>query len=350
MNNVIIEPKNNRLRTLAVIGFLAVVVFIAWLSIQIVNIFPNAINSLASLAESVYTYNPKGPKTITFNPVTKPITVGESLAIAWETPPEFGTYAFSYECQDGIAIDLKTDANLFESIQCGNSYSLGLVDKAELIIDSEKKAETEVTYTISYFKTNASEATIKESQTVTVTNPKLAVKPDTVLPDPIIETPTEATTTEVAVATSSATTTIKTPVVPVPSYVYEYTYAIPTSDPKGFTDLKLTYLGIGEIDQAGKFINTGVLSKNKPGAIQFSVHNIGTKTSEDWYFNTSLPGKVPYDSDKQTALKPNERTILTISFPAVTTTKLQSFSLSAKTKQDSNMNNNSIEWSVVVVE
>lgn len=350
MNNVIPERRNNLLRTLAIIGFLAVIVFIAWLSIQIVNIFPSAINSLASLAESVYTYNPKEPKTISFKPVTQPISVGESLAIAWETPPEFGTYAFSYECQDGIAIDLKTTKNTFESIECGNSYTLGLVDKAELVIDSEKKAETQVTYTISYFKTNASSATVKESQSVTVTNPKLDALTDTITPETKPEQPSAATTTEVAVATSSATATVKTPVTPVPSYVYEYTYAIPTSDPKGFTDLALTYLGIGEINKSGKFVNTGLLNKNKPGAIQFSVHNIGTKTSGDWYFNTSLPGKVAYDSDKQTVLKPNERTILTISFPAVTTTKLQSFSLSAKTKQDSNMNNNSVEWSVVVIE
>ena len=100
----------------------------------------------------------------------------------------------------------------------------------------------------------------------------------------------------------------------------------------------------------GTFISTGQLQKDVAGTIQFAVKNIGTKTSGDWTFTAELPLGQEYVSAKQTPLKPNERALLTITFPAVTDTKLQRFGLQTSTTGDVVSKNNSFSWSTVVIQ
>ena len=45
------EKKQSVLKTLAIIGFIGIIIFIAWASVQLVNVLPSAFSSLASLAE-----------------------------------------------------------------------------------------------------------------------------------------------------------------------------------------------------------------------------------------------------------------------------------------------------------
>lgn len=46
------------MKTLAIVGFIAVVAFGVWLAVQIVSLVPNAFSSLASIADSVHNYDP----------------------------------------------------------------------------------------------------------------------------------------------------------------------------------------------------------------------------------------------------------------------------------------------------
>ena len=55
--------------------------------------------------------------------------------------------------------------------------------------------------------------------------------------------------------------------------------------------------------------------QDEKGAIQFEVKNYGSKTSDTWEFEVSLPNGGTYSSDEQEPLKPNERAVLTIGFP-----------------------------------
>lgn len=52
-NNVSTQKKGSILNSLAIAGFIAIVLLLAWLSIQLVQLFPAAFTSLASLAEGV---------------------------------------------------------------------------------------------------------------------------------------------------------------------------------------------------------------------------------------------------------------------------------------------------------
>jgi outer membrane biosynthesis protein TonB len=355
MNNVTSERKQSVLKTLAIIGLVGIILIVAWLSVQIVKVFPTAVNSLASLADSVYSYDPRAPKPVELESTVEKVESGESFTINWVQPLKTGNYAITYECKDGLAVDMKTADTEFKGIECGDSYDLGAVNSAELMVVSEKNLETEVNYTITYFRANMADYTSTASNSVVVTNQRFAVAkpeeevvvpttPEVTEPKPEVTEP-EATKPEVtpvpAPKPKPTAPVVQTPVV---------TYAIPVSNPNGFTDLEITYLGIGLVDQNGIFNKTGLLAKNAPAAMQFAVKNIGTKTSGNWTFESELPNNGNFKSVVQTGLKPNERATMTIAFTAPNSTSLQNFSVAVNSTSDTNLKNNNFNWTVVVVQ
>lgn len=345
MNNVTPERKQNVLKSLALAGLLAIIIFIAWVSVQIVSVFPNAVSSLASLADSVYSYDPRDEKDITLTTPVNDAKSGETITIAWDRPLQTGTYAFTFTCQEGVAVEIKTSENTFGNAECNKSYDLGGVDAADIVIVSEKNYQVDFNYTLAYLKTNSTESTAKTSQSFVVTNDRLAPAEDEVTVNDETITPT---TPEPEVAGEATPT--PTPVTSgTPVTTYEYTYAIPVSNPNGYTDLSVSYKGIGRINNSGIFINTGVVRKDEAGAIQFVVHNLGTKTSEEWSFEAVLPGGVTFNSKDQDPLKPNERATLTFNFPAINETSVQKFSFEIEVDKDTNSKNDEVTWSTVVL-
>jgi len=343
MNNVTPERKERVLKSLAVFGLFCIIIFIAWASVRIISVFPAAIQSLASLADTVYTYNPKPPKDIVIVSVTDPISSGSTHTLQWEQPYKTGQYTFSYQCRDGVAVELVTSENNFTEVECDKKYNLGSVNHADIVINSEKQAEVDFDYTLSYFKTNATKESVSTNASFTVINNRFAEDAAPVVPEVTVN---DEELTPAAPAPVTPTKPTVRPVVTTPTYTYTY---IPVSDEKGFTDLKITYLGIGQKNSSGTFINNGLLYRNVPGAIQFSVQNMGTKTSKAWTFAAELPGNVSYTSTSQSPLKPNEKATLVIAFPAVTEIELQNFSIIVTVSDDTNRTNNSLSWTSVVI-
>lgn len=348
MNNVTPERKESVVKTLAILGLLGVILFIAWVSVQIVSIFPSAVSSLASLADSVYNYDPRGPGEIELTPVAEIVETGSELTLKWDKRFDTGTYAFTFLCEDGMSVEIKTAETNFENAECGKSYTLGTVDTALIIVNSEKKGQAPLTYTISYFKNNVYTPASQSSQSVLVTN-KRFIEPG---PNVNVVTPpqvTVETTPEVIPEVETEEEAVLgTPKPQVPQYSYEYSYQVPVSDPKGFTDLKVTYLGIGPKTRTS-FTNSGTLIEGVEGVLQFSVQNIGTKTSDTWSFKAELPGGSDYTSDTQKALKPNEQTILSITFPAVNKNTVENIEIEAKVANDRDLKNNSFSWTTIVL-
>lgn len=342
MTNVTPERKERIMKSLALLGLVAVIIFITWVSIQIVSVFPSAVQSLASLAESVYQYDPRAAHHITFTETPKHLTTGIAATIAWEKPFETGTYSFSYACGKDVLLEITSTESDFAGLECNTYYNLGNVNNATLTIHSDTTPSIDLEYTIAYFKTNATnESAIKTASAGIILGSEVAIGPATSV---------EVTVNETRITPAPSTNNIASkpaPATPTPTFTYIYT--LPVSDPKGFTDLAVTYLGIGTLDAYGNFLSTGSLTENVPGAVQFSVINQGTKTSEEWTFSTSLPGNVSYNGKTQKALKPNERATFTISFPAVTGLALQKFNFTITTKNDTNSKNNTLAWSTVVL-
>ena len=343
MNNVTRERKESVLKSLALIGLLGVILFIAWISVQIVAVFPSAVSSLASLADSVYNYNPRGMSEIKLEPTADSVETGSELNLVWDKRFETGTYAFTFLCEEGLSVEIRSAESAFQNAECGKSYTLGTVDNAQVKINSEKKGQAPFTYTISYFKNNVYTPSSQSSQSVLVTNSRFTEPGPNVN---VVNIPTTEPETEV---TSEVETKPVVVTKPKPQPTYEVTYQVPVSDPKGFTDLKITYLGVGSKNRNGSFTNSGTLKEGVAGVMQFSVQNLGTKTSDTWSFEAELPGGTDYTSGTQKALKPNERAVFTLTFPAITKAGLETFSAEATVTGDTNTKNNSFTWTTIVL-
>lgn len=343
-NNVSPSKKDSILKSLAIAGLLGILLIVAWLAVQLVHIFPGAFNSVASLAESVNqnqetiidTDQEMGSLTITSN--TSLINNGETLGIEWNKVNANGSYVFSYECVDGIAITHMTDAG-DRPYDCDTNYNIGDTTTLSLGIDSEKNRYADVPYTIAFLRTNDTQPRATGSNTVTVVNATINNQfSDNATAEDAKEDETESTE---VVADPEPTTPTVTP--GTPTYTQEFTYAIPASDPNGYTDLGATYIGVGSVIN-GTFV-AGPVSGDNDGAIQFAVKNIGTKTSQNWTFAMELPNSGTYESPTQAPLKPNERAVLAIGFPAGAPA-IHTFELSIDVSGDRNSRNDSFTQTV----
>ncbi len=349
------DNRSTGAKVVTIIGLFGIIIFLAWSAIQIVKLFPSAINSLASLADSVYSYKPNTQNDkITINTDRSIMNNGETIAVWWDNKNDSGTYTFSYTCQDGVAIDIRSAGKDFTSIRCDNIVDLGFTDRVEVKIDSEKKRFTEVSYTIAYFKNNTEEATKAETKTVSVINTDIAENTSettretstvatSTTPTPAKDKPAENTQT---IPTEPKKPVVTKPAPTEPTYIYE----IPISNPNGHTDLLVNNLKVGTKSRTGTFINTDQIVKNQEGAIEFVVHNIGNKTSETWTFTAKLPSGIDYTSSKQSPLNPNERATIIVSFPATKDIDLQKISVLIKTDSDKNKDNNYVNKTVIVVQ
>lgn len=301
------QKKESILKSLAIVGFISIIIFIAWLSVQLVNFVPSAFTSLASLAESLNQREQTTEETevasllVTSN--TTLASVGELVTVTWNTAKAPGSYTFSYHCTEGVAIDLMSVDGI-KSINCDTNYNLGDTDSLTLTIDSEKERFADLRYTVSFLGTNDTKPRASGTATITVVNADI--------PDDIANLDSESEQEETTPSETEQTPDTTTDQPSTPTYEQEYVYTIPTSDPNGTTDLGVRFLNTGTI--IGNTFFVGTLHQNENGALQFEVKNYGTKTSKDWTFSVTLPDGHTYESDTQSPLKPNERAVLTIGF------------------------------------
>jgi hypothetical protein len=343
-NNSEQQRKESVLKSLAIAGFVGLIIVISWLAIQLVQVAPQAFSSLASLADSVYRYE---PATLTVMSNKSQTATDEPVIISWNTLDRAGTFAFSYECIDGLALDMKDAQGTIKSLTCDTSYNIGSVQSLELIAMSEKTRFTDLAYQIDFIPSGKSEPFGSDTDTITVIN-------DAISTNPVVVTPTTPTTTPatpetpVVVKPATPTTPAKpaTPVVTKP--VYTEVFGIPTSDPNGTIDLVTSYAGAGSLEGA-YFRNLGLIDNDARGAIQFVVKNKGTKTSNSWTYVVKLPTGDTYTSPSQVALRPSESAVITIGFtPGLTGTK--SYSVTVNTTSDVATTNNGFSNTVIITE
>ncbi len=346
MNNVTQESKDSVMKTMAVVGFVAVIIFAVWLAVQIVQLIPGAFTSLASIADGVYGNRPVAEFTVASNESV--VNTGEDFTLSWTNVNQNGTYSFMYKCTDGVSVDIRNNAGEIVSIACDTPLGLGTeVTSLEIAAASEKKRFTDVGYTVAFRPNGAADVAASQSGKFTVVNPSIpqsvAVADDT--DESEGEVAGETTSTE-----SEEDTVDPAPVVstPAPTVIETPIIAIPTSDPNGFTDLEVRFLGVGTMDNNNRFTQTATIDNDRRGAYQFEVKNTGTKTSTAWEYAAILTSGTEYESGRQDPLKPNERSVITLGFDAVGETGVQFFGATVSGGSDRNRNNNSFTWAVEV--
>lgn len=92
------------------------------------------------------------------------------------------------------------------------------------------------------------------------------------------------------------------------------TYQVPVSDPNGYTDLEVTFVAFGHMTSSERFVPDSDLERDETAAMQFTVKNIGTKTSANWHFEAELPDDRNMTSRVQLPLKPAEVATFTVLF------------------------------------
>lgn len=330
MNDVSQEKrKDSIMKSLAITGFIGIIILIAWLSVKLVGFVPGAFSSLASLAEGL---NQKQESSLTGDVAKLTVTSSESLVgagkpvqLSWSEVDEPGSFAFSYACAEGVAIDIQSEDG-DQSIACDTNYNLGDTNSVSLSVDSEKERYVDVHYQIAFLGTDDTEPSALGTSSLTVMNTTIQDVTSDQAPERIEgSTETLPETTEAMTATEveqevASTVATEQPTVATteqtPTYSQEYIYTIPTSDPNGRTDLSARFLNTGTI--VGNVFFAGPIKQNESGAIQFEVKNYGTKTSDSWTFSVTLPSGGTYSSTEQIPLKPNEQALITVGFPTAT--------------------------------
>jgi hypothetical protein len=341
-NNVSPQKKGSILNTFAVAGFVAIVLLLAWLSIQLVQLFPNALTSLASLAEGVNQASETAVDAEAMEPIivtsnTSLMKTGESLDINWAGTNARGSYVFTYGCIDGVAVN-QIEGEVERQLECDTNYNVGDVTSLTVAIESEKNRYTDVAYSVGFLATNDTKPQAMGSDVVTIINEDVNGF--------VFNTDSGELATEEVVDTPTTPVDPETPVVVTPGtpvFEQEFVYEIPTSDPNGVTDLWTSFIAIGEIS-SNRFIPSTV-DADAGGAIQFSVKNLGTKTSDNWTFEIALPNGGTYNSPTQVPLKPNERAVLTVGFRAGSD-NAHTFAVAVDESTDRNSQNDSFEQRV----
>jgi len=319
-NNISEQTKSSILKTLAIIGFVTALGLVAWLSIQLVHLFPAALNSLASTAQSVNQYQETildttaEPLPLTLTSNTSLINNGEQVTINWSKARVAGTYGFSYECIEGISVSHVSELGS-QTIDCETVHTFGDVTTATMAIESEKNRYADVPYTIGFVRPGDDRLTAQGADVVTVVNTDIASRFAQTADDVGATFVPSAPDRSVAISETVAqpdTSHIITQ--PVPARTPTVAYTTPVSDSNGYSDLGTSFIAMGEIIN-GAFV-TGPVSVQNNGAVQFSVKNLGTKTSDEWNYSVILPNGQTHTAVNQRELKPNERAVITIGFPA----------------------------------
>lgn len=342
MNEVSQQKKESVTKTLAIVGFIAVIIFIVFLSVQVVRLVPGAFASLASIADSLYNY--QGEEALTVSTKNSVVNAGESFTISWTDMRRDGVYRFTYECVDGVALDVRTGSGDINSIACDSPLELGENTTLDVVLSSEKQRFTDVPYTITFQIEGDQEKRLSANSVITVVNASIPTSARIAEEDDEGETTDESPRDEEGdaegqVAGESTDETTTTPnTVNTPTYYT--TYVQPVSDPNGYVDLSITHVGVGELS-GNTFVPTATVDQDAHGAIRFEIKNIGTKTSGAWHYVAHLPSDITYTASPQLPLKPQEKAIITIGFDGVTQTGIQQFDVAVDADEDINGTNNS---------
>ncbi|MCA9366571.1 hypothetical protein KC722_03255 [Candidatus Kaiserbacteria bacterium] len=345
MTDVQNTGKNRLIKTFAVFGFAAIIVFLVWLAIQLVSLLPGAFASLASMAESIQNRE-RTTDTIVIDAPGSVANSQESFTISWNETKRSGHYTLSYKCVDGVSLDIRLASGTILPIDCGSPYQLPEgTTSINMAFASEKERFVDVPYTIAFVPAGKTVASLESSKSLTLVNPTI--------PAAGLVASAEDTNEDSAPVVDTPVPTTSTPSTPAPAprepqYVVTTTYKVPVSDPNGYTDLAVSYLGIGTITSGGKYTPTGVLDADDNAAFQFKVKNVGTKTSTTWKFEADLPSGYTYVSETQAALKPNEEAVMTIAFGEIGDDGLKKFGVRVTGGADTKTTNNSFISAVQV--
>lgn len=350
MNNVNPESKSAAIKTLAIIGFIAAIVLALWIAVSLVRYIPTAFSSLASITDSIY-----GQSGLTIKAEKDIVNSGEPLRISWMPLRTEGSYVVTYHCVDGISAETRSSVGDIvrfgceEQIKVASGQLVRSEQTTDLVFTSERQRFTDVPYTFTFYPKGKSEALYERSGVVTIVNATIpqsgiVAGESTGIARAPVTTPSKSVT--------PTPTTPSTPSTPAPIYyktVPVTTTTYPVSDPNGYTDLEVTFLGVGTLHN-GVLVPESSLESGDDMVLQFAVKNTGTKTSSSWTFAANYPGEEDdhFVSRNLVGLLPGERAVQTLYFTVQDSRGTETIRVSASTHGDVKTGNNTATKTVKV--
>lgn len=303
------ESQNNRerlvagaTRTLAIIGFIAVIIGGLWGTVFVARNVPGAFSALASAIVSLTSIFVPAEEAITLSIPSPIVKNGETFVLSWEHERKGidGSYTFRYECVEGVSFTSPTQAGPDTKVVCNTPFNfLNASESIVVTVSSLKNSLADVTAYIDFTPSGSSESTVTGSTLFTIQNENIT--------SPSAGPTGGATTPRTA---GPETTTVEL----LPGI------GSTVSDPRGRTDLSVRLIEIGLVDKTtGEFTASSTPSASAIGkriAARFAVENIGTRSSDQWTFNAVLPTFPShiYSSPTQPALTPGDRIEFTLGF------------------------------------
>jgi len=290
--------KSTLIRGLAVVGFIAILLVGLWGTVQVVKLAPRVFSNLASVTSFTSVFVPK--ETITINTPNSLISSGTTFELMWNHvgKPKSGAYTFAYACKEGLSFQIPKEGEAPEEILCDSPFTFSY-ENTSLFLTPISAVTRFVDVPIIITSLNElGESTTLDDSFLTVVNESVS---GSSLPLPESETAN----------TQNQLTQGKKK-----DEVFPISDSRSSSDANGRVDLKVNIINTGTVGSDGTFTATSSINFTGKGAIQFSVTNIGSKTSDNWTFNAVLP-TFPmhiFHSTNQKALAPGDRIDFTLGF------------------------------------
>lgn len=280
------EPKASLVsNTLAIVGFIIVIVIVLWGLFHIATLGQPWFSSLFGTGSSSIK-------------VTAPanVTSGTAFAISWKySTSEKGTYAFLYQCKDTVRFETTGAGGLMNAVPCGAAFTVATTNNTLMVTPQlSGTAPTSVPLTVVFIPSATSSKQVQGSAAVIV-NPRAS---GSLVMQPV------------------ATSTPTTPVVPTPRVA-------------GPADLEVQIISV-QPDGAGGAVAT------------FDIGNVGQSSTGVYTFTAQLPTTdgYLYNSATQYSLAPGDHIVNTLRFSQAVSGIFSVVVDPAQTKHEANTNNN----------
>jgi hypothetical protein len=272
------------LRTIAVLGLIAVLILGAWGIIQLAVAIPAIFSNLGSGTSSLLS-GTNAQENVTVSTAAT-ITSGQTLQVSWthanaDTSAQY-SYAISYACQTGLSLGAPVPTGSYQTVACNtpfNYVNAGAHMTVIPVLTGGSSAPLVITVTATELSTGTITATGVSTTTVAPSGKSTATQ----------------TTTPVAHTTTTKSSTGAT-----------YYPATTRAALYGYPDLAVQ-----------------ILSATPNGTrttVEFVIQNVGTNiVASGWTFNATLPinGSYTFASQPQQALYPGDKIVYALTFDNV---------------------------------
>lgn len=274
------------LRTVSVLGLVAVLLLGAWGIIQLAVAIPALFSNVGGNVSTLFTPAPqKEALTVTAD---ASVASAQSLRISWSHTSSSGEYSYniSYACESGLSLKAPLPTGSYQTVACNTPFNfVNASDHMTVIPTATKSLPLALTVIATNLSTGAVTAQGTATTNVTSATASVAV-------------PTETTASK-GTAVSKGT--------PDSSYSY---YAAPAPQTLyGYGDLAVRINSVAPL--AGQAAGNGLT------AVTFTIQNIGTNiVTSGWIFNAVLPinGSYTFVSQAQRPLNPGDKVVYMLTY------------------------------------